>query len=223
MAVSSVTSSTATGLAGATATGSNATLAQNFQTFLGLLTTQLKNQSPLDPLNTNEFTQQLVQFASVEQQMKSNDTLSSLLTASKVSSATSALGFVGATVTADGATSRLSGGTATWRLQAPRSVSGAVVTITDKTGSVVHTETRSFTAGEQNFQWTGRTSTGAIAADSEYTVNIAARDPTGQVVQIRTEVQGTVDSVDVTGSEPVLGIGSLTIPVSKVKTIKRSG
>ncbi|HTO66152.1 MAG TPA: flagellar hook capping FlgD N-terminal domain-containing protein, partial [Bradyrhizobium sp.] len=58
---------------------SGATLAGNFQTFLTLLTTQLQNQNPLDPLDTNQFTQQLVQFASVEQQLKTNDELSSLV------------------------------------------------------------------------------------------------------------------------------------------------
>ena len=48
-------------------------IADNFQTFLTLLTTQLQNQNPLDPLDTNQFTQQLVQFAGVEQQLKSNE------------------------------------------------------------------------------------------------------------------------------------------------------
>ena len=57
----------------------NTEIASNFTTFLQLLTTQLKNQNPLDPLDTNQFTQQLVQFAQVEQQMKSNDQLSSLV------------------------------------------------------------------------------------------------------------------------------------------------
>src|SRR5215207_4106736 len=89
-----------------------ATMAQNFDAFLLLLTTQLKNQSPLDPVDTNQFTQQLVQFASVEQQLKSNDTLNALLTSVRASTASTAASFVGMTVTADGATTRLSGGTA---------------------------------------------------------------------------------------------------------------
>src|SRR5919112_3505074 len=68
-----------------TSAANNATLAKNFDTFLSLLTTQLKNQNPLEPLDTNQFTQQLVQFAGVEQQIKSNETLNSLLTSSKSS------------------------------------------------------------------------------------------------------------------------------------------
>src|SRR6478672_4401902 len=77
-------------------------IASNFTTFLQLLTTQLKNQNPLDPFDTNQFTQQLVEFAQVEQQMKSNDQLSSLVALEKSAQATTALAYVGATVVVDG-------------------------------------------------------------------------------------------------------------------------
>src|SRR5260221_3998670 len=95
-----------------------ATLAGNFQTFLTLLTTQLKNQNPLDPLDTNQFTQQLVQFASVEQQLKTNDQLTTLVSLQKTAQATQALNFVGETVAVDGDTAPLKGGSATSRLPA---------------------------------------------------------------------------------------------------------
>src|SRR5207302_997015 len=80
---------------------SGATLAGNFQTFLTLLTTQLQNQNPLDPLDTNQFTQQLVQFASVEQQLKTNDQLTSLVSLQQTAQSTQALGFVGKTAVVD--------------------------------------------------------------------------------------------------------------------------
>src|ERR1700742_2481651 len=80
-------------------------IADNFTTFLQLLTTQLKNQNPLDPLDTNQFTQQLVQFAGVEQQMKSNDQLSTLVSLEQSAQATTALAYIGQTVVVDGATS----------------------------------------------------------------------------------------------------------------------
>src|SRR5262245_3360522 len=94
----------------------NTEIASNFTTFLQLLTTQLKNQNPLDPLDTNQFTQQLVQFAQVEQQMKSNDQLSSLVALEKSAQATTALAYVGATVVVDGATAQLANGNANWSL-----------------------------------------------------------------------------------------------------------
>src|SRR3712207_5158235 len=115
---------TATGAAQAalasTSTGKKASdraaIAENFDAFLLLLTTQLKNQSPLDPLDTNQFTQQLVQFASVEQQLKSNDTLNALLTSAKASAVSTAASFVGMQITADGNMAHLSNGKAEWAL-----------------------------------------------------------------------------------------------------------
>src|SRR6476620_1092951 len=91
-----------------TVNGSTSGIANNFDQFLSLLTTQLKNQSPLDPLDTNQFTAQLVQFAGVEQQLKTNETLTSLLGLNSANTATAAVGFIGSTITADGATTRLS-------------------------------------------------------------------------------------------------------------------
>ena len=92
-------------------------IADNFQTFLTLLTTQLQNQNPLDPLDTNQFTQQLVQFAGVEQQLKSNEQLTALIAIEKSAQATQALIFVGNTVAVDGSTQQFDG-SATWNLKA---------------------------------------------------------------------------------------------------------
>ena len=86
-----------------------ATLANNFQTFLTLLTTQLQNQNPLDPLDTNQFTQQLVQFAGVEQQLKKNDQLATLVNIEKTTQSTAGAGLVGKTAVVDGSTAPFDG------------------------------------------------------------------------------------------------------------------
>ena len=106
---SSSTSSTAQ------AAGANASqqLAGNFNTFLQLLTTQLQNQNPLSPLDTNQFTQQLVEFASVEQQINMNTNLQSLITMQQTTEATSALQLVGSTITVGGNSATLSNATST--------------------------------------------------------------------------------------------------------------
>ena len=107
---------TGTGTSSVSGALDNVEIASNFTTFLQLLTTQLKNQNPLDPLDTNQFTQQLVQFAQVEQQMKSNDLLSGLVLLEKSSEATAALAYVGSTVVVDGSTAQLANGQAKWTL-----------------------------------------------------------------------------------------------------------
>ncbi|TGD96585.1 flagellar hook assembly protein FlgD [Methylobacterium nonmethylotrophicum] len=199
------------------------TIAGNFNQFLTLLTTQLQNQNPLDPLDTNQFTQQLVQFASVEQQLKTNDRLGSLLTASKASAAATASGLIGKTVTADGATASLSEGSATWTLTPARAAAKAVLTITDAKGNVVATQTKALPAGSQSFAWDGRTSTGQLAPDGKYTLKVQALDTTGSSVGVDTKISGTITSVDVTGAEPVLTVGDRTVALSSVEAIGGTG
>ena len=213
--------SSAASATGATpsAANSRAAIANNFDSFLLLLTTQLKNQSPLDPLDTNQFTQQLVQFASVEQQLKSNETLTALLTSAKSSTGSTAAGFVGMQVTADGATTRLSEGKAVWTLNAARATAQATIAIRDATGSVVATRTASLTAGAQSFTWDGKASTGLPAPEGDYTITVTGRDSAGQGVPVKTEISGRVDNVDLSGGTPVLAIGSARIPLDKVKSI----
>ena len=130
---SQIVSATAAGTTDATkataAVTTSTGLADNFQTFLTLLTTQLKNQNPLDPLDTNQFTQQLVQFAGVEQQLKSNEQLKSLIAIEKSAQATQALIYVGNTVAVDGSTQQFNG-SATWNLKAAKDATAAV-TITN--------------------------------------------------------------------------------------------
>src|ERR1700745_1003382 len=97
----------------------NNQIAGNFNTFLTLLTTQLQNQNPLDPLDTNQFTQQLVQFASVEQQINMNTQLQTLVSLQQTAQNSQALGFVGKTVTVSGSTAPLINGQAQWTFNPP--------------------------------------------------------------------------------------------------------
>jgi flagellar basal-body rod modification protein FlgD len=230
MAVSNTSSTTGTGFQNPaangtsnsnTVTGASTTIANNFDQFLTLLTTQLKNQSPLDPLDTNQFTQQLVQFAGVEQQLKTNDTLSTLLTLNKAATTTQAVGFIGSTITADGATSQLKDGTAEWNINMPRGGT-ANITIKNAAGTVVQTYQTSLSAGDQTYRWDGTTSVGSKAAAGEYTITIDARDVSGQQVVAKTEIKGVVDGIDLSGDTPLLKIGAISIAIDKVKTVVRA-
>ena len=194
-------------------------IAGNFTQFLQLLTTQLKNQSPLDPLDTNQFTQQLVQFASVEQQLKTNDTLTTISNGAKASSAASAAGLVGATITADGSSSTLTGGSAKWTISPAKAVAAATINIVDSTGKIIATQTRALSAGSQTYSWDGRTANGKTAAAGTYKIGISARDASGQPVAVSTTATGQVTSVDMTGDAPVLLLGTQRVPLSGVQSI----
>lgn len=204
------------------ATGSSGTsIAENFDQFLTLLTTQLKNQNPLDPLDTNQFTQQLVQFAGVEQQIKTNDRLTSILAMNSATAVTGAMGLVGAKITADGSSSTLQNGAANWTLNAPSS-GKATITIKDSNGSVVHTEERTLSSGTQTYTWNGRNALGTKLPDGQYSIVIDGQDATGARMSVKTEITGVVDTVDLSTGDILLKIGNQSIPASKVKTISHS-
>ena len=218
--ITPASTTTTTGASSVSSALDKTEIASNFTTFLQLLTTQLKNQNPLDPLDTNQFTQQLVEFAQVEQQMKSNDQLSSLVALEKSAQATTALAYVGATVVVDGSTAQLTGGTANWNLNVTKP-STATVTIKDSTGQNAFTGTVAVNPGAQNFIWNGRGNDGRIWPDGSYTLTATALDANNQSVAISTEVQATVDSVDLTQDPPQLSINGQNYTLDKIKRIVR--
>jgi flagellar basal-body rod modification protein FlgD len=199
---------------------SRSTIANNFDTFLLLLTTQLKNQNPLDPLDTNQFTQQLVQFAGVEQQIRSNESLEALVNLNKTSQLSTAMNYVGATVTADGATSALKDNVATWYITSPRAAS-ATINITDATGNIVFTRETTLDSGTYSYTWDGKKSDGTTAPEGQYTIKINAKDTNGQGVTVSTQFSGVVDAVDLSGSEPLLMIGTALLSLDKIKAVQR--
>lgn len=207
--------------AAASATSDNQMIASNFTTFLQLLTTQLKNQNPLDPLDTNQFTQQLVQFAQVEQQMKSNDSLTTLVSMEKSAQQTTALAYVGANVVVDGATANLSNGAGTWSFNATKPAT-ATVTIKDSTGQTAYSGTMAINAGTQNFTWDGKGKDGTQWPDGNYTMTVTALDANKQSVAISTEVTAVVDSVDLSQSPPLLSINGQNFTMDKIKRIVRA-
>ncbi|MCA3625341.1 MAG: flagellar hook assembly protein FlgD [Methylobacterium sp.] len=219
LASSNTTSKTTT--ASNSLTNSRSGIANNFDQFLQLLTTQLKNQSPLDPLDTNQFTQQLVQFAGVEQQLRTNETLSTLVSANRVGNATSALGFVGANVTVDRNGSPMQDGKVKWLMNAPRAGT-ASITIKDKDGKTVHVGSKTLTAGEQEFVWDGKLPNGSQAAAGEYKISVSALDTVNKVMDVKPFMLARVDSVDVSGNIPRIKVGSLDLALTDVKTILRN-
>jgi len=208
-----------TAVPASSASTSGTTLARNFQTFLTLLTTQLKHQNPLDPLDTNQFTQQLVQFAGVEQQLRTNDQLTTLIAAQQTAQSTQALALVGKTAVVDGSTATLSHASANWKLDVPAN-SELNVSITNASGQTVFSGNYTVNAGDnQLFAWDGKGNDGAQWPDGKYNLTATATDAAGNPVAISTKIQGNVSSVDLTQSPPLLSINGQTYTISQIKSI----
>ncbi|WP_108459671.1 flagellar hook assembly protein FlgD [Devosia naphthalenivorans] len=200
---------------------SRATMADNFDTFLNILTTQLKNQNPLDPLDTNQFTAQLVQFTGVEQQLKTNEFLETLMLSTQNTAKSEAVSYIGKQVTASGKTGELNDEKkATWAFNAETTVPNAVVTIKDSKGSVVYSETGSLNAGPGTFLWDGKTTTGTTAPNGIYTIDIKGTSLSGSSIEVTTSSVGVVTGVDFTGDVPILTIGSRKVAISDVTDVR---
>ncbi|MBL4757728.1 MAG: flagellar hook assembly protein FlgD [Rhizobiales bacterium] len=198
---------------------SRASIAENFDTFLQLLTTQLQNQNPLDPLDTNQFTQQLVQFTGVEQSLKMNEQLETLLLFQSANTATAAVSYIGKTIVTDGTSAELNAGEAVWtyNLQVPGP--NSTITIRNSSGQTVYTERLSLAEGAKDITWDGIGTNGITQPDGVYDISIDARDANDNELIVSTSIGGRVDSVDLSGVDPVLIVGSQRINLSTVTLI----
>jgi flagellar basal-body rod modification protein FlgD len=214
----SVTPSSSGTVGGAANSNASTQLAGNFDEFLKLLTTQLQHQDPLSPLDPNQFTQELVQFSSVEQQIQTNSSLSTLISLQQNAQVTSALGFLGHTVVISGTTADLVNGKATWNYSINKPAT-ATINVSDSTGKAVFSATQGVTSGQQTFTWNGQTSNGNVLSSGTYKISITATDANGQSVAVATQSQGVVSGVDVSQSPPALTVNGQSYPLNQILQI----
>lgn len=183
-------------------------LAESFDTFLVLLTTQMKNQDPLSPMDSNQFTQQIVQMTGVEQQLLTNQLLKQLVSASGDGVA-DAVSLIGKQVRAATSEATLSGGQADWVFRLDRAAQDVKVEVLDKNGSIVHVKAlNNLAGGEHAFSWNGKNVLGAQLADGgQYTLRVTATDSSGAKVGHVTYIDGVVRAVEQVDGETYVTVG----------------
>ena len=211
-------SSSGTSSAAAANALANTQIAGNFQSFLQLLTTQLQNQNPLSPLDTNQFTQQLVEFAGVQQQINTNNSLATLVSLQQTAQSSQALQFVGKTAVVSGNTATMTNSEATWEFNIP-SASNVNISIANSSGSPFNQHFCANAGNNQVFNWNGLGSDGTQLPDGNYTLTATAKDSANNTVGVTTSVAGVVSSVNLTQSPPLLSIGGQTFTVNQVQSI----
>ncbi|WP_438852133.1 flagellar hook assembly protein FlgD [Brevundimonas nasdae] len=198
--------------------GSNKMLASNFETFLTLLTTQMKNQDPLSPLDSNQFTAQLTQMAGVEQQLLTNDLLTSLLKAQAAGGLDNASNYIGKEVTAAWTATEFREGKASWAYELGASADKVNLQIVDSKGAVVwEGQGPDKGAGIHDFTWNGDLKGGGKAEDGGvYTLKVSATNESGAKVDAQALIRGRVTGVEMYNGEPFLVIGDSILPLSTV-------
>lgn len=198
-------------------------LANNFNDFLTLLTTQLQNQDPLKPLDATQFTTQLVQFASVEQAIGQNARLDEILRTEGANQAVGAVAFLDSIVEAFGDTTILSGGAAEFAYKLPSDAKTVNITIKNADGDVVRTLTGDLTAGKHKIVWDGKNDQGVLQPDGKYTIAVAASDANDKSLNVVTSIFGTVSGVTVKDGALVLDLGGHTVKIGDVVSVKKAG
>lgn len=207
--------------AGSTGKDALGNLSDNYNNFLTLLTTQLQNQDPLSPMDTAQFTQQLVSFSNVEQQIQSNKNLEKLINIQSATNAYSAVSFIGTNVAIDSDDVMLQDKKARFDYTIDKAATKATLTIRDKNNQVVMITEADGSVGTHPAQWDGTDVFGNQLADGQYTVAVSYEDANGKQYTAPITSYGTVDSADIEDGAVYLNVGTIRVPLDKVQHITK--
>lgn len=204
---------------GAQATASSNRLSADLNTFLRLLTTQLQNQDPTQPMDANQLTQQLVQFSTVEQQMNTNTTLQSLLSLQQAGQLGQAAALVGRRVTVESDRLPLQNGRADVNLPAAGTARAARIEIRDTTGNLVRAQTVPLGTAASTWQWDGKDSRGQLRNDGSYRLTVTGQASDGGTTAISHTVTGEVTGATRVDGAVTLKMGAVNVAYDRIRDI----
>jgi flagellar basal-body rod modification protein FlgD len=201
---------------------SRTSLAGNLDSFLSLLTAQLKNQDPLSPMDSTQFTQQLVGFAGVEQQINANSNLETLIGLNQASIGAQAVSYIGKEVQAESATLPLQDGSAKYTYTLPEDAKTCQIVIKDSSGAVVKTEQGKLTKGTYHMTWDGKNAYGEKMDDGAYTLEVQAKaaDDGKAIDKIYTTTFGKVTAVANDGDDVMIAAGPVLYGMSYIISVR---
>ena len=199
-----------------------AKLDEDLNKFLNLLVTQLKNQDPLDPMDANEFTSQLVQFASVEQQIYQNSNLEKMLNLQETSQISGMVDFIGNDVEFFGQNLPLANNHAEFSYVMPQGVGKGTINIANSNGVNVFYADADTSSGKHTVKWDGKDKSGNQLNDGVYTLLVSAQDASGDLMNVEHLVVGPVTGAGVDDGIVKLFInGELTVAQDKVLSVRK--
>lgn len=205
-------SATSTSSSSAT-TGQNAldALSGNFSDFLNMLMTQLQNQDPTSPMDTNEFTSELVEFSGVEQQINTNNSLSQLIQLTQAGEVMQGSSMTGKQVTVDSTQIPLQNGSG--QVEFTTTTAEPVgISITNANGQLVRSATVNATAGQNSWTWNGTDNAGNSIADGAYNISVVTSNGSGGTTAVPFTVTGTATGIENTGTNGVqLDLGAMSV------------
>lgn len=196
-----------------------ATLTADFNMFLKLLTTQLQFQDPLDPMDTSEYTQQLVSYSQVEQAIQQTGRLDQILARLSGQDLASASSYIGREVTAYQPTAALDAGGAQWFYDLKSNADVAKLSILDRNGLAVRQINGPTTAGRHEIAWDGSDGNGRRLPPGNYTLRVEALTAAGQGVAANVGTYGVVTGVEALAGDIILNLGATSIRAADIAAI----
>jgi len=211
---------TATASSSASQSSNNAlsSLSSNFGDFLKLLMTQLQNQDPSSPLDTNQFTSELVQFSSVEQQINTNTSLTQLIQLTQAGEVMQGSSMTGKRVTVSSDHVPLQNGQGTIQFTAP-AAEPVDIAIYNDSGAKLSDSMLMATKGSNTWTWNGTTSSGSTVPDGSYKVAVTGANADGTTSALTFSVIGTATGVQSQSNGMQLQVGALSVDFSKVQAV----
>ena len=191
----------------------------DFTMFLKMLTTQLQNQDPLQPMDSTQFTQQLVSYSQVEQAIKGNDKLDQLSTLLGGQSLSQAVSMIGRDVSVNSPTTALGSNGANWDYTLGTTAASATLTVTDAQGNKVAVLNGPTASGVNHVQWNGTDSNGNALPPGAYTLQVNALDSAGNTITSSVTSRGIVQTVDYQDGAPILDFGGVTAQMASVLSV----
>jgi flagellar basal-body rod modification protein FlgD len=201
-----------------TGTSALASLSSNFSDFLQLLMTQLQNQDPSSPMDSNQFTSELVQFTQVEQQINTNQDLTQMIDLTQASQVEQSAGMLGKPVTVNSSQLTLQNGQSeiNFDTSSPEAVG---ITVYNASGAAVATANLTSSAGTNQWTWDGSGQNGVTEPDGAYTVSVTQIGASGTNAAVPFTVTGTATAVQNNSGTVDLQMGGLTLPFSSVVSV----
>lgn len=194
----------------------------DYETFLRLFTVQLQNQDPLEPLDTNQMTSQLAQFSAVEQAVKSNENLETLINTQRQNQLSTAVSFIGAEVETSGNSGELREGQAVFSYLLPQEAGKVDIIVSDESGRAVFQGNGTTADGRNLVVWDGVNSfTGRTEPDGIYTITVKAKDNFGKEITVDARAVGVVQAVETDKDGNVLlAIGDQTVKYDDILAVR---
>jgi flagellar basal-body rod modification protein FlgD len=219
ISTASTTKTSSTGSAiSQTGTSALAGLSSNFSNFLSMLMTQLQNQDPTTPLDSNQFTSELVQFTSVEQQIGTNSNLTQLIQLTQASQIEQSAALIGKPVTANSTKLSLQNGTGAINFNTTKPEPVAIA-VFNSAGAQVQSAALTTQAGTNHWSWNGKGPNGQTMPDGAYTATVTTVGTDGKSSQVPFTVTGTATSVQNNNGTVEVQMGGLTLPFSAVQSV----